>query len=530
MPSSPYAAVSGVVLNDATGTPLRRAMVTLSTPDTPPLEAVTYSESNGAFGFTNVPPGKYRLSVDKDGFQEAWFGASTPRRPPGTLTLAAGDVRYGITFRLRPLGTISGVVLDSDGDPIPSTSVRLLREIYQRRKPSYVEQGLAVTDDRGRYRLSDVVPGQYVVMAAEQFQPAALIQTGAFAGQTPPQMYAPQFYPESSRLSSAEPVVLAPGKDLDGIDFHLTARLAASLRGKVAVPEDMPANSVVEVSVFPQDVPDSGEQSAGAGAGPPEYTFEVPNLLPGPYMVVASLHTPGHYYHSVERIELSPGGQELTLHLDRGIDLAGRVDLEGGGERPAGPFHVTLVSGDTPPVPDQPHAEVKPDGTFVLPGVVPGVWDIDAGPVPRGGFIKSMLLGDQDVLTEDMVITASTREPLRIVISTRGGMVTGTVTVPRDVVRSARARVLLAPSGKYEHVLSFYNVAAADDTGHFEFTAVTPGRYKLYAFEEMDPDAFEDPSFLKPFEAQSEAFDVPEGGRVSREVPLIPAGAQAAKN
>ena len=44
-------------------------------------------------------------------------------------------------------------------------------------------------------------------------------------------------------------------------------------------------------------------------------------------------------------------------------------------------------------------------------------------PVPRGGFIKSMLLGDQDVLTEDMVITSSTREPLRIVISTRGGVV-----------------------------------------------------------------------------------------------------------
>ena len=45
-PRSPYAAVSGVVLNDATGTPMRRAMVTLSTLDTPPLEALTQRGKN----------------------------------------------------------------------------------------------------------------------------------------------------------------------------------------------------------------------------------------------------------------------------------------------------------------------------------------------------------------------------------------------------------------------------------------------------------------------------------------------------
>ena len=46
-PSVPYASISGVVLNDATGTPIRRAIVTLSTLstlDTPPLEAVTFTE------------------------------------------------------------------------------------------------------------------------------------------------------------------------------------------------------------------------------------------------------------------------------------------------------------------------------------------------------------------------------------------------------------------------------------------------------------------------------------------------------
>ena len=36
--------LSGVVLNDATGTPIRRAAVTLLTLDAMPLEALTFSE------------------------------------------------------------------------------------------------------------------------------------------------------------------------------------------------------------------------------------------------------------------------------------------------------------------------------------------------------------------------------------------------------------------------------------------------------------------------------------------------------
>ena len=162
--SGPYAAISGVVLNDATGKPVRRAIVTLSTFDTPPLEAVTLAESNGAFGFTAIPPGRYRLRADMDGFQHAWFGASIPARPPGTLNLAAGDGRYGITFRLRPLGSISGVVLDPDGDPLPNASIRLSRAGFARRKPTYYPVGWANTDVTGHYRLSDVLPGQYVIM------------------------------------------------------------------------------------------------------------------------------------------------------------------------------------------------------------------------------------------------------------------------------------------------------------------------------------------------------------------------------
>jgi len=527
-PSSPFAAISGVVLNDATGAPIRRAAVILSTLDETPLEALTFSESNGAFGFTTIPPGKYRLRAALDGFRRAWFGASTSTRPPGTLNLAAGDIRYGITFRLRPLGSVSGMVLDPDGDPVPNAQIRLLKATWERLKPAYRDERWASTDDRGRYRFQDILPGQYLVMAGAQYAPALAIQPEVAASQTAAQkMYAAEFYPDASRLSAAAPIQLTDGTDLQGIDFHLNARAVAVLRGRVVVPADLPANTNVQISVFPQDVPDSGAQSMGAGAFQPNYEFEIPNLIAGPYVIVASLSVSGREYRAVERIELPPGGQELTLHPDRAIDLTGRVDLEGGGERPTGPFRVSLAPGGYPPGRNQIQAGAQPDGTFTVPNVVPGIWDINVEPVPKGGYIKAMRLGEQDVLTEDMTIEPGTREPLHIVVSTRGAIVTGTVTVPQGVARSARAAVLLARSGKYAHVLSFYAQAIADDSGHFDFKGVTPGRYKLYAFEELDSSAYEDPGFLKPFEPLSEAFDVAEGAQVDRQTQLIPAGISA---
>ena len=525
-PPSPYAAISGVVLNDVTGAPIRRTQIRLSTVDTPRLDAVTYSESNGAFGFNTIPPGKYRLYADKDGFQGQWFGASTPSRPPGTLALAAGDARYGITFRLHPLASVSGTVVDQDGDPLPGMSLRLLKAGFERRKPAWRDAGWTGTDDRGRYRFGEVLPGRYLVMAAQLHRPAVIMRPeGVPSNALTQQVYGAQFFPGGSQASSATPIEVVPGKEVTDIDFRLTPRPVATLRGKVALPDGfavqgLAANTSVQISIYPQDINNSNAQSAGSMAFGPDFEFEIANLTAGPYVIVAALTAEGRDYRAVERCEIPPG-QAITLRLERAIDLAGHLDVEGGGPPPSA-FHVSLISGDSPPVRTQPRADVQPDGSFVIPNVVPGIWDIDAEPLPAGGYIKAMLLGEQDVLTEEMAITPATRDPLRVVVSTRGAVVNGKVKVPQDVPRSARAAVLLAPDGKFENVWSFYTMAPADDSGHFEFKGVTPGRYRLYAFEQLEFGEWDDPGFLKPFEPLSEPFDVREGARTERDIQLIP--------
>jgi hypothetical protein len=238
--------------------------------------------------------------------------------------------------------------------------------------------------------------------------------------------------------------------------------------------------------------------------------------------VTAGLSAQGRQYRGVDHVDLGPGSGPVTLRLEPGVELSGSVRLEGdpGGVQPH--FRVSLVPGDSiPNYAPQPEAEVKPDGSFRIANVVPGIWDIGLDPVPKGGYIKSMRLGDQDVLTEDMTIGSGTTARLNIVVSTRGAVVDGVVT-GADGSRVKQAYVLLAPAGRFENVWTFYQVVPADENGHFEMKGIAPGPYRLYAIERMGTDPSQDPDFLKSLGGRGEPIDVAEGAHVTREVRLIP--------
>jgi hypothetical protein len=234
---------------------------------------------------------------------------------------------------------------------------------------------------------------------------------------------------------------------------------------------------------------------------------------------MATVSVGGRLYRGVQYTVVSAGAEnQVTLKLEAGIDLAGSLKIEGGSkEEPL----VVLTTGDPFPYNNTPpQTHVKADGTFVIPDVVPGIWDIGVQPVPEGGYIKSMRLGEQDVLTEDMVIRPDTTEPLHIVVSARGGILEGDVKT--DAGKEAGpAYVLAAPDGKYSHVLSFYAAVNTDEKGHFKLKALTPGHYKLYAFEALAYCAWCDPSFLKRFTNQGEPVEVTEGVNPPAEVRLI---------
>jgi Carboxypeptidase regulatory-like domain/Polysaccharide lyase family 4, domain II len=514
-PQTPYATIAGVVLNDSTGAPIPRAQVALSTTGATPLNAVTYTDSFGGFAFSYIPPGRYLLYAMADGYEGGGYEAPTPYHPPSFLELSEGQQRLGLTLRLRQLGAISGIVLDPDGDPVSGAEVQLLVRGYSRRKPSNRLVKAAPSNDRGEYRLYHIEPGTYAVMARH---PAQVTVPGQ-----PVNALGTQFYPNADRMSAAAMLTVDPGKQLTGIDFRLPPRRTIRLKVNVSFPPGLPNGTQVRLQVYPEDQPGEVNGSFFIGArNAADLGSQFAEMAPGTYVISAQCSADGHDYAGVERVELTRDSEEVTVPLTTGVELAGKVAFESDEnvERPA--FQVQLIPGDALAAAGRARpAEMKPDGTFRIPDVTPGLWDISVQPLPPGGYLKAIRLGDQDVLTEDMFIRPDTSAPLNIIVSARGGVVEGGVLDEGGGEKPVRAAVLLAPEGKFADVESFYMMTNADNSGHFELKGVTPGTYRLYAFDRMLPDFVQNPEGLKPYRTRGEPLAVEEGGRVTIQVRRI---------
>jgi hypothetical protein len=115
------------------------------------LFAVNLTGETGDFEFTDIVPGAYILRiVDHNGVS---------RLEP--IDLAAGEDRQGLTLTIRPGGSITGLVSDSNsGAPLPRVLVTL------RDANGLVRQGS--TDEAGMYRFDRLALGAYTVALSQQ--------------------------------------------------------------------------------------------------------------------------------------------------------------------------------------------------------------------------------------------------------------------------------------------------------------------------------------------------------------------------
>ena len=514
-------AIFGIVLDRETKLPIRRANVMLSTVETEPQEALAWTDANGRFSFGYLPAGRYHLRVFKDGYEAVVYGAATARRPAATIQLSEGEVRSDFVLRMQLTNSISGVVLDDDGDPLAGVQIIAMAPGFQRRKHTLIPGPMAVTDADGRYRLNGLAPGRYTLVAVHLYQQVLKVRPEVTAGQQSQQgySYGSQYYPGTDRPESASQLTLQPGQALSQINFRLTAQPAVSVQGKVILPPGAVSTQSVSVNITNQDL--SNRMNLGAGANPPDFSFHFGQLPPATYIIAAQATVDGKSYRGVQTVEAGPQGiRDLAIPVEACIDITGAVSVEGPDVGKYSASFVSLASGDGLPFNGpQLRGSVAKDGSFKITGVPPGIWDIDVHPIPPNGYLKSMMLGDRDVLTEDMVIRPSTSGRLKIVVGTQAAVIEGDVS---QGDQPAQAIVLLAPEAKFRHVLSFYRFATADDKGHFEIKNARPGKYKLYAFDELDRQSIQDPDFLKPFESAGTLVTLREGQNASQKLSIIP--------
>jgi len=174
-PPPATALVVGRVIDAGSGQPIGGALVTLRisappapvvpgqrpSPNPPPRRAMT--EPGGGFVFTNVPPGRHELTSTKGGYAEGGFGRKRPDGAMVSFDVTDGARVGGVTIKMWKFGAVAGIVTDEVGDPVVGVIVHALMKRFNAGRLRLVRGANATTDDRGAYRIGNLLPGDYVV-------------------------------------------------------------------------------------------------------------------------------------------------------------------------------------------------------------------------------------------------------------------------------------------------------------------------------------------------------------------------------
>ena len=384
--------IVGRVVEATTNAPVAGALVQLNSNARNGALSVA-TDSAGQFVLGALPAGAFRLSARRAGYAASALDQRRPGVGEGAIALADGERRADVTIRLWRHGAVTGTVVDEAGEPIIGLPVRAYPRNWTAGRPVLgAAISMGITDDRGIYRLAELVAGEYVIAIIRQLgsTPASLldeiqrltesgdrkaaeeltrplwtagiplsppglgntlrigsavIELGRpFARSTPDGLlvYPTQYFAAATSVSSARAVSVIPGQDVVGIDFTMRPIRSVQVSGRVV-------DSNGPVPYFPLRLKHAAlKEFENEGYGPGAATvtdaagrFTFPGVMPGDY-VVRGLKGPGGdvgFVHAAG-VESSAGG---------GVVLSGGVFAGDMFEMPTpGPNRKPTLHGSAP--------------------------------------------------------------------------------------------------------------------------------------------------------------------------------------
>jgi hypothetical protein len=532
--------IAGIVVNAKTGEPIRRANLTLHPTNMPGMMAAPYaapaapyavsSDPEGKFRIDNIEPGNYRLMAERQGFVRYQYGARTRSMVGTTLTIAPGQAMANLRLEMIPQAIITGRVLDEEGEPLARVQIQVLRQQFYQGRKRLMPGGGAQSDDTGAFRVADLAPGRYWIKAIYRGDMMMFGQAPRNTGDQPEMSYVETYYPGTIDESGATPIDVTAGQELPGLDIRMQKARVYRIRGKVVGATEPLRN--VRLMLVPRERNNFMFMGPGTGGVVREDgTFEIGNVQPGSYHVTVF---PMRGMHSLTGKAAVDVGQEnvdeVALMLAAAGTLKGSIRVQGdveqlekalGKKLSFAGLHVRLQ-----PVEgfgfNNPFGQAKDDGSFVLENVGADKYRIFIAGLPKGTWLKSVRVADQEVLDSGFDVAAGTSPPVQITIGVGAGTVSGIVEDEKQQPATG-TMVTLLPIPMKEGRQDLYRFGATDQKGQFTLEGVAPGEYRLYAWEDIDPGAYTDPEFLKPYESKGQKITMKEGGQEQVKLTRIPA-------
>jgi hypothetical protein len=512
--------IQGTVLSGASGQPLRRAQVLLRPAD--PKVAAVYqtSDESGGFSFPKVAPGRYTITVERDGYLPLSAGRIGDYKMPPIFSVNSGETIGSFVYRLTPSGVVSGKVRFDDAEPAVNVAIQLYRAYYERGRHGYAAAASARTDDRGEYRVHGLEPGTYYVAALYQAPPRPAgaqpeIRTDAPGNPLPELSYAVTFFPQVQKMSESVPIKIAPGDEIAGIDIFLTLVHTVHVRGRVlsAVKGGVLASPAVTLRMNDSDNTASVSAPMSISVAK-DGSFDIQGVATGPYLLMASGSEDG--IALTGRVPINVGDAD-TDNADVAVGpesvWSGKIHLdEDDSTLPSG-LTIALEPRRTTAARSQ--AKVSETGEFSISFVPGETYDLYVLNGPEDSYLQSVRTGNSERLGQGIEAPAGDPLPaLEVRLSSQGGQVIGrAVTADPKVVASGAAVALIPdpPAGRVQA----YQTAHADEYGNFILRGLAPGNYVLVAWLDSPPCDVNNPDDLPVCLAQGSSLTIGPGEQKS---------------
>lgn len=506
-PGSKPGSIEGIVTNSVTNEPVKKAVVTLEGGTSAYTSRTTMTDAVGHFQFDAVNPGIYRLVADRDGF----LGSKERREPPQPVTVAEEQQVHDVALKLVPVATVSGHVVDEDGDPIAQAQVLVLRYFYGQGPRRLVAFMFTQTNDLGEFEASNLSPGRFylqVSVSSQQNIPPRTRWTH------PEEAYPRTFYPNESDAGQAAAINVAAGGHVTNIDFRLHKVPAYHIRGTAG--DATAAKGVsgrVEIEADSVNIAGAGLESDG--------TFDVRGLVNGSYTLMY-IHFDGGKRPDVQTVRVSDADVNgVVLDRKAAVNLSGAVAVEG--SQPAR-LEVNVSLSPLTPGAGQGggNSPVGADGKFVIGNLAPDFYQVQVFNAPPGKYVKSIRFGEREVNSGEIDLSAGQSASLNIVLGADGGQVDGMVQTAGGQP-AASVQVTLAPAEEFDARQDLFKIAVTDSAGNFQIKDVAPGEYKVFAWESDPEGSTRSAEFRKPFESRSVAVTVGPNEKASAQLSVITA-------
>jgi len=524
---TPTGRITGRVIAADNGRPVKRARVFVTAAEVPGGRGMLTDDS-GVFDLTELPAGRYTLTVSKSGFVSLSYGQRRPLQAGTPLQLADGQQLKGIEFQLPRGSVIGGRVLDEDGEAMPGVMVRVMRYQYQQGERRLTPAGTGQTDDKGQYRVWGLMPGDYYVNATARGGPMGGGPFGGFAGPGGPGgpggfggrggrgggqapapndqeqiNYAPTYFPGVPSVDEAKAVTVGLSQEVLDINFNMQLVRVARLAGHVTNPDGSPVTNG-NVNLTPD--------AAGGGRGGQfgmnyggrinwDGAFGIANVPPGRY----TLRARGNDSDPPEfaSIPVTVNGEDMTdlsVILNTGGTISGTVTFTGtaGATPDLSQFRVTAPSADQSDLGPQPNARLGKDGTFVLNGLAAGAHFIRSAGAARGFILKSVSINGHAITDEPLQLrSGETIANVTVVFTDQQNEINGTLTNEQGAaIPDYTVLAFSTDSSLWRPQSRQIMTARPDQTGKYRIRGLPAGQYYLAAVDPAEQGEWFNPVYL----------------------------------